>query len=571
MNRSLLALLLTVALLFPPPVFGQTPPTDSTAPPPATKKLPLTSEPPTSQKTPPTEPKGDLEGSNALPAQKIQRLSLVEALETMLKNNPALSRERLMIQQALADLTRAKGVFTFDLNLDLNLEHANEPRGIQNFFSGGQAENVEVFREGWTWTGSVGLAKRFSLGTVLSFNFQNRWSDAETLFVSPSTGNALQRVRVAAVTNSVTLQVTQPLLRGAWFPTNLAPIWQAEENVRKVRDQVAGLVLQYVGQTIRSYWDLVYARAKVESSRRGLSLAKEQLRTTDALIQAGKKSDLERFEVEQVIARRRGEILQDRDRITEAETQLRVLLYLPVGIQILPTEEPEPMIRDVPSFDDCVKAAEAQNPILSAARRDLKIANWSVVTAKNGTLPQLDLAAGFTFLGLGNQTSTVTPSTPPLNRSFEMLFDPRTHNFQIGLVFRVPLDNRQAQGALERSQIETHRAQLQIDFLRRQLYHQLRQLYEFMQRSGKRIPIARVSLNFAQKKLEAEQTRYRLGQSTLFTVLQYQQDLIEAEIAIIAARVDLQKAIVTLFERIGTLLQRHRVVQQESPRLEDSK
>jgi outer membrane protein TolC len=67
---------------------------------------------------------------------------------------------------------------------------------------------------------------------------------------------------------------------------------------------------------------------------------------------------------------------------------------------------------------------------------------------------------------------------------------------------------------------------------------------------------------WAQKKLEAEQAKWKLGQSTLFNVLTFQQDLANAELSALRAMIDYRKALVTLRERAGVLLKHYQVTPQ---------
>ncbi len=198
------------------------------------------------------------------------------------------------------------------------------------------------------------------------------------------------------------------------------------------------------------------------------------------------------------------------------------------------------------------------------AHRDARIAKLALIASKNATLPQLDGNIGFTFRGLGNTVQGAATSLQPFPRAYSTLFDPYTHNFQVGVVLRIPLDNRQAEGLYERQQVEAQRAEMQLTVIRQQLRLDLQRLHTIALRTRQRIPIARVSLILAQKKLEAEQLRYKLGQSTLFTLLQYQQDLATAQLEEVRARVDLQKAAIAMYERAGLLLDRYGIAQKQA-------
>jgi outer membrane protein TolC len=65
----------------------------------------------------------------------------------------------------------------------------------------------------------------------------------------------------------------------------------------------------------------------------------------------------------------------------------------------------------------------------------------------------------------------------------------------------------------------------------------------------KRVDAARAARELAQRRLEAESSKYEVGLSTNFFVVQAQRDLAEAETIELQARLDYQKAVVD-FDRV---------------------
>ena len=65
----------------------------------------------------------------------------------------------------------------------------------------------------------------------------------------------------------------------------------------------------------------------------------------------------------------------------------------------------------------------------------------------------------------------------------------------------------------------------------------------------KRVEAARAALALSEKRLENEQSKFEVGMSTNFFVVQAQRDLLDAQIAALRAMLDYQKALVE-FERV---------------------
>ncbi len=73
--------------------------------------------------------------------------------------------------------------------------------------------------------------------------------------------------------------------------------------------------------------------------------------------------------------------------------------------------------------------------------------------------------------------------------------------------------------------------------------------------SFKRIRTTRVSRRLAEKKLEAEQAKFEVGISTTKDVLDFQVDLAVARSREVEALIDYNKALVRLYQTVGTTLE----------------
>lgn len=500
-----------------------------------------------------------------IPTTNTQAMSLLQTLRVMLEQNPTLAKERLTIQQAQQEWIGSLGSFAFDLQLDFKLNGANLPADSQidpqllNLIQG----NLSL--QSLSLEGSILLTKRFEIGTYLTVRFQNWWSQQDSIDFNLLGGNQESKTLLLyRMTGALTFQVTQPLLKGAWLPVNLAPIYQAAAQVKIVRQQVAVMAAEYVQQTVHAYWDLVYARQNVTIQQQALKLAQAQLTQTMGLIKAGKMASIEQYQVQQVEAARKADLLLAQEQELTAQTQLRVLLNLQTNVSIDPTDQ-QPTLSELPPLLKLLKLAQEHHPQVLIARHQQEVARWSVVSAKNGVLPQLDLTGSFTFAGSGRtfpprNGQTNTTQLSPLARTYETLFDPRYHQFYVGISLKIPLDNRKATSHLASRELELQRSQIQIQLLQRQFILQVSQLHTQATRNKQRLSITEISVLLAQKKLEAEQNKLDVGQSTLFQVLQFQQDLATAKLARLRAFVDYHKTLASLIHATGNILEEYGVV-----------
>jgi len=71
----------------------------------------------------------------------------------------------------------------------------------------------------------------------------------------------------------------------------------------------------------------------------------------------------------------------------------------------------------------------------------------------------------------------------------------------------------------------------------------------------KRVEAAQINVELQREKLDAEQKKFQNGMSTSFEVLTFQNDLADAELGEIRARLDYIKAVAALERSKGTMLE----------------
>ncbi len=484
------------------------------------------------------------------------KLSLQQALAMLLQRNPALAREKLTLKQAQADIVRAKGAFGLDLNSDLRLSRSLLPADLQLNSSSLGTTNTNLTLGRLQVNGNLSLVKKLPTGTKVSLSLDNSWTQQDRLDLQAflqKNSNAVFNNNSAST--SLSLELTQPLLRGAWLPTNTAPIKQAEEKAKMAQYQLKAFVLQKISETTRVYWDLVYAKRNQSIKQNALKLAQQQLANTLQLIKAGKVAALEKYQVQQAVAKRKEELLTAEQDVQAKENQLAILLFLPKQSTLTPTEATtDNGMED--NLDDLLKWAKKNHPSVKSAFSESQIAKLAALVSKNGTLPQLDVVAGFSFVGFGRDEGQSGNAASPLGTAYASMFDPKSHNFYVGVKLTVALDNREAVSKHQRNKYEVERTILRIKELLRKLDLEIQQRYRNVEQTHKRIKLAQSSLVWAQKKLEAERSKFKVGRSTLFQILQFQQDLADAQRSVLRAKIDYRKAVVALYEQVGSLPQR---------------
>ena len=95
-----------------------------------------------------------------------------------------------------------------------------------------------------------------------------------------------------------------------------------------------------------------------------------------------------------------------------------------------------------------------------------------------------------------------------------------------------------------------------------QINLQVRNAAFALQQARAGVEAASAARNFAMQSLDAEQKKYDLGTSTIYFVLQAQQDLVTAQNTLVQNSVQYRRNLLNLSRRQGTLLDEHGIVIQ---------
>jgi outer membrane protein TolC len=114
-----------------------------------------------------------------------------------------------------------------------------------------------------------------------------------------------------------------------------------------------------------------------------------------------------------------------------------------------------------------------------------------------------------------------------------------------------PISSSQAEAQMARAKIQRQQAQTRLRNLEVQIAAEVTNAAFTVQSNLKRVEAATAARELAQKRLEAEQSKFDVGMSTNFFVVQAQRDLRDAANTELRALADYRKSLVN-FERAQT-------------------
>ncbi|MGB6483237.1 MAG: TolC family protein [Candidatus Acidiferrales bacterium] len=464
------------------------------------------------------------------------QLSLNDAILLALGNNTDIQLDQTQIDTAKNAIESAREPFDPTVTGLFNTSRSTE----SSFSQAAIAPTLS----GLTQEYQLGLSQTFETGTnVQTFVSATKFSSNINFgFVNPS------------VFGTVSVQITQPLLRGRGLLPNRGPIIIAQRNLAQSRATFQAQVATVIFNAIQQYWNVVEARENLEVQRNLLAQAQQSYDHDKQALEKGALPPLDIYRSESQVAARRVAEIQAEYVVKQAEDTFRNIIGadLDPNIRALDlnlTQAPEPT-DDLLSVDigTELQKALANRPEVEVQRLELANDDLNIKIAHNGLEPQLSLTG--IYSGYGLNTTTNGPFLEALDQTFG--FSQPTYGG--GLNLTLPIKNYAAKAAFANAQVSKRHDLYSDRQVRQQITLDVANAVHQLEQSKLSMEAAKIALNLAQKNMQAEQRKYELGAETLFVVLETQSELAQGEQSLIQAQVDYQLAVASVYLSTGELL-----------------
>jgi outer membrane protein TolC len=485
-----------------------------------------------------------LEVGTTPPAERREAISLADAALQALKHNLDISISRQTKEIRQADITVEQAKFDPTLSVNGQFNRAVSPLNRPVFgATGGNLTGISPFDQR---TQSVTLDATANLPT--GGNVDLNYSPARTSVNQNLAGGFLFN---PSYTGGLALTLTQPLLRNAGFDVTKTFIRVAQNNAFVEEHVFRDRVLTVLASVEQTYWEVVFANENLKVAEAALKAAQELLATNRAKAKAGIMSIVDVLQAEAAVASRVEQVLVADNAIRDQEDQLRRLLNpaeedLRQDLRLTPLDQPVVTLEPI-SLQETIDKALEQRPEIAQAMKNMETSDLNTKFAKNQILPTLSFQGTMGMAGLGKDYGD------SVNRNFNGDY----YNYGAGLVLSYPLGNRSAWSTYNKRQLEAKNAEASLMNVRQQIIVGVREAVRRVQTDFKRIETTRSARIMAEKQLQAEQERLKVGLSTTRFVLDFQRDLATAQGNELRATVDYNKSLSNLSRHKATTLDRY--------------
>lgn len=480
-------------------------------------------------------------------------LRLKDYLDLVLQNNTDVLISRVNLEIPRNNVLRSFGVFDPVVSGNIQASRSNTP--TINSLEGAQALSTltQPLNLRWGQTLATG-ASAFS-----TYNVTRTSSNNAFLNFNPAFNNGLG------------FGVTQPLLRDRGLFITRIPIMIAKSNLRAQEYNFENRVLNLIADAETLYWNVVSARENLRVQEQALQFAGEALKRAKRELEIGAISPLDIFQPEQNYATIDIQVTRARYDLQAAEDQLRRQISLDLntqlrGLPIVLTEQIGVPGMESASYDreELVNKALRARPDLRSARQLLDIDQLQIQAAQNRLRPSLNLNLNYSLTGRGGRQllNNGTVVSGGYGDALSQMFGFGFPTYTAGISFAIPLRDRRAAADLSDARVAQKLDAYNVRNVEQQIRLGILNAVTQVESSRASVRLANVALDFARKRLEAEQKKYDLGTTTIFFLLAAQNDLTQAQAALVNSQIQYRRDLLLLDRRTGDLLQQRNLVLQ---------
>jgi outer membrane protein len=330
--------------------------------------------------------------------------------------------------------------------------------------------------------------------------------------------------------HSVGVTATQTLFNGFQTANRTR---QAESQVSAARATLAVIEQTVLLNAATAYMNVLQTAAILDLQRRNVDVLQEQLRQTRDRFNVGEVTKTDVAQAESRLAQGRSQVLAAESNYTSA----RAVYRQTIGVQPGKLTSATPVDRFSPkTLKDAITVGRSDNPNVAAAMFGIDVALLQVKINEGALYPTVTATANV------QQNWEVSPVIPQ-QFTASLLGQVTVPIYQGGLEYSLIRQSKELLGQ-RRIDLETARDQAQSNVV---------QQWGALEAAKAQIQSTQAQVNAAEIALNGVREEARVGQRTTLDVLNAQQELVNARVALVTAQRDRVVASYALLAAVGGL------------------
>jgi outer membrane protein len=489
-------------------------------------------------------------------ARPVVRLTLEDAVKFALDRNLDIAVQRLNPEISDIAIASVRSVYHPTLTSTIGPQSITQlPTSQLQLGQGGAATVTD------TMTYNGGLAQSLPWGggsfSATLNNFRRTTNSNNALF------NPLFQ-------SAWSFAYAQPLLRNFSIDSTRQQLRVTRIN-REISDvQLRATITNTLSNVRNAYWDYVYAKQAVDVAQQSVDLAEQLVKDNQTRVEVGTMAPIDVVQAQSQAATARQNLATAQQTMHTAELALKRLIVNGThdpnwNADLDPVDRPEFHPEPI-DIEAAIRRALSERTDLDIARKNLEANDVTMRFLREQLKPQADLSLNYTPQGVGGTQiirqnngqlgSTISQQIPlGIGEAFDALFHNRYPQWVAQVNFSYPLGTSSQEANVARARVQVSQTQAQLKQIELQIATDVTNAAVTAQTAAERVQAAVAARELAQRQLEAEQSKFEVGMSTNYNVIQSQRDLATAQNNELQAILTYRKALVELERLQQTTLQ----------------
>jgi outer membrane protein len=388
-------------------------------------------------------------------------------------------------------------------------------------------------------------------------------------------------------TGYIDLFVQQPLMQGWGMAVNNRYIRIARNNIKVSEITLKLQVITTVSAILNLYWDLVSFNEDARIKQQALQTAQQLYEDNKHEAELGTLPAIEVTRAAAQVSQSREDLLIAQTNVAQQEVVLKNALsrtgiadpalddvhVIPLDSIVVPkTEEIRPV-------QDLISQALESRPEVEQGKINIESQRIQAAGTRNALLPNLTAFVDLTNNGLSGAANPLCSNLPPAERYIctpdaynvggignfaGQVFRRNYPSYSAGFSLNIPFRNRAAQADYVTDQLSLRQNELSLQKVTNQVRQDVRNAVTGLQQARARYEAAVATRELAEQTLQAEQMRFKFGESTIPTVVQAERDLATDQSLEVQAMANYTHSRIAFDEAVGQTLGVNHISMEEA-------
>jgi len=387
----------------------------------------------------------------------------------------------------------------------------------------------------------VEIEKTLPTGTELSA----KWSD--TRFWSNNTSYTSKNPSHSA---ELLFEAVQPVGKNFFGYVDRGKISLTRLAIESADFEMKDTIETFIAKVEKLYWELVFAKKSLEIYTDMLERAKKLYESDKKNFGIGMIEKVDLLNSEANVEKRKAEFVASENAYRRAEENLKLAMNLEEEKRIFPREnlDFEYVGKKLP---DCLMTAFEERQDYKTKKKDVDYMGLDLKIKANEKWPEVDLNASLAMNGVESKFNKAFGKTTVADNTY----------YYAGIEVVIPVENKEARAEYKRVEFEKEKAIVELKETERTIITEVGNAYRDVLTFQTSLQYFGRAVELQTEKLAEEEKRFEYGRSSTKRIVDYQRDLLLAELENAAfllkhrqARVDLDKAMGTIYYKYEDLI-----------------